>query len=118
MSVSASHLMLQCKARRPACHHRVFCMETPYKHGSKQYETCENPLVEFICKDFQPVNIVESVGFLNHSKTLDPLYQPVLRTHFLRIAIPSKYKKVNDMMMMLVNTVLLLQICGQDVGTA
>ena len=32
---------------------------------------------------------VEIVGFLNHRKTLDPLYQPALHTHFSRIAIPS-----------------------------
>ena len=32
-----------------------FACKTPYKHGSKWYEACENALVEFICKDFQPV---------------------------------------------------------------
>ena len=76
----------------------------PYKRGSKRYEACENALVEFICKDFQPVSIVESAGFLNYSKTLDPLYQPASRTHFSRIAIPSKYKKVKDIVMMSVYT--------------
>ena len=59
-----------------------FARKTPYKRESKQYEACENALVEFICKDFQPVSIVESVGFLNYSKTLDSLYQPASCTHF------------------------------------
>ena len=75
-----------------------------YKRGSKWYETCKNALVEFICKDFQPVGIVESAGFLNYSKTLDPLYQPALRTRFSRIVIPSKYEKVKDKVMILVHT--------------
>ena len=81
-----------------------FARKTPYKLGSKRYEACENALVEFICKDFQPVSIVKSAGFLNYSKTLDPLYQPASRTHFSRIAIPSKYKKVKDIVMMSVYT--------------
>ena len=80
-----------------------FACKTPYKHESKRYETCENALVEFICKDFQPVSIVESAGFLNYSKTLDPLYQPASRTHFSRIAIPKKYEIVKDKMMMLID---------------
>ena len=81
-----------------------FVYKTPYKCGSKRYEESENALVEFICKDFQPVSIVESAGFLNYSKTLNPLYQPASRTHFSRIAIPSKYKKVKDIVMMSVYT--------------
>ena len=44
------------------------------------------------------------LGFLNYSKTLNPLYQPASRTHFSRIAIPSKYKKVKDIVMMSVYT--------------
>ena len=75
-----------------------------YKHVSKWYEACENTLVEFIYKDFQPNSIVESAGFLNYSKTLNPLYQPASRTHFSHIAIPSKYKKVKNIMMMSVYT--------------
>jgi len=59
--------------------------------------------VEFICQDFQPVSIVESTGFLNYSKLLDPLYQPALCTHFTQVAISSKYEKVKDMVMMLVD---------------
>ena len=60
--------------------------------------------MELICKDFQPVSIVESAGFLNYSKTLNPLYQPASCTHFSRIAIPSKYKIVKDIVMMSVYT--------------
>jgi len=67
-----------------------FAHKTPYRHGSKWYESCENALVEFICQDFQPVSIVESTSFLNYSKILD---QPASRTHFTQVAIPSKYKK-------------------------
>ena len=59
-----------------------FARKTSYKCGTKCYETCKTALVEFICKDFQPVNIVESPFFLNYSKTLDPLYHPASRTHF------------------------------------
>ena len=81
-----------------------FARKTPYKRGSKRFETCENALMEFICKDFQPVSIVESAGFLNYSKTLDPLYLPASRTHFSRIVIPSKYEKVKDKVMMSVRT--------------
>ena len=76
----------------------------PYKCGSKRYETCKNTLVEFICKDFQPVSIVESANFLNYSKILDPLYQPASRTHFSHIVIPSKCEKVQDKVMMSVCT--------------
>ena len=47
---------------------------------------------------------MESAGFLNYSKTLNPLYQPASHTHFSRIAIPSKYKKVKDIVMMSVYT--------------
>ena len=80
-----------------------FARKTPYKRGSKRYETCENALVEFICQDFQPISIVESKGFLNYSQTLDPLYHPASRTHFSRIAIPSKYEKVKDTVMTFVD---------------
>ena len=81
-----------------------FACKTPYKCGSKRYETCENALVEFIGKDFQPVSIMESAVFLNYSKTLDPLYQPASCTHFSCIVIPSKYEKAKDKVMMLVHT--------------
>ena len=70
-----------------------FARKTPYKRGSKQYETCENTLVEFICKDFQPISIVESAGFLNYSKTLDPLYQPAPRTHIHVLQFPANSRK-------------------------
>ena len=42
-----------------------FACKTSYQHRSKWYETFENALVEFIYKDFQPVSIIESIGFLN-----------------------------------------------------
>ena len=70
-----------------------FAHKTPYKCESKWYEVCENVLVEFICKDFQPVSIVESVGFLNYSKILDPLYQPASRTHFPVSLFPVNTRK-------------------------
>ena len=68
--------------------------QTPYKRSSQRYLTCEDALVEFICKDFQPISVVESPSFLKYTKTLDPQYQPASRTHFTRVAIPKKYEEV------------------------
>ena len=49
---------------------------------------------------FNPVSIMESVGFLN--KTLGSTLPASIAYTFSCIAIPSKYEKVKDMVMMLV----------------
>ena len=46
---------------------------------------------------------MESPAFLNYSKILDPLYHPASRTHFSRVAIPSKYEIGKDMVVMSVH---------------
>ena len=61
-----------------------------------EYTQCQNALVEFICKDLQPISIVDSPSFLQLLSTLDPRYIPASRTTFSRAVIPNKYASVKE----------------------
>jgi len=46
-----------------------------------KYAACEDALVEFICKDYQTICVVESTSFLKYPSTLVPKYTHALKPH-------------------------------------
>ena len=46
-----------------------------------KYAACEDALVEFICKDYQIISVVESTSFLKYTSTLVHKYTHALKPH-------------------------------------
>ena len=59
-----------------------FSTQRSYGQQSVRYTECQDALVEFICKDLQPISIVDSPAFLRLLSTLDPRYIPASRTNY------------------------------------
>ena len=68
-----------------------FTHTSPYNSGSKRYRECEDALVRFVCKDLQPLCLVERLAFLQLVQTLDSRYKPPSCSHLSRTLIPAKY---------------------------
>lgn len=65
-----------------------------YTRGNQRYKSCENAVMEYICKDMEPLNTIDSIPFLRLLQTLDPRYKPSSRSHFTRVLLPAKYESV------------------------
>ena len=63
-----------------------------YTRGSQRYKTCENAVMDYICKDMEPLSTIDSIPFLQLVKTLDPRYKPSSRSHFTQVLLPAKYE--------------------------
>jgi len=46
-----------------------------------KYAACEDALVEFICKDYRTISVVESTSFLKYTSTLVHKYTHALKRH-------------------------------------
>ena len=73
-----------------------FDSSRPYPCQSCRYQHCENAVIEFICKDLQPLSVIDSPAFLKLVGTLDPRFQPPSRSTVTRVLIPQKYKIVKE----------------------
>ena len=71
-----------------------FNVLTPYPKASARYKECDSALVSFICKDLQPISVVESPSFREFVETLDGQYTPMSRNHYSRSAI--RRGEIND----------------------
>ena len=65
-----------------------------YTQGNRRYKLCENAVIEYICKDMEPLNTIDSIPFLRLLQTLDPRYKPSSHSHFTRVLLPAKYESV------------------------
>ena len=65
-----------------------------YSRGSQHFKECEESVIEFVCKDMEPLATVDSILFLRLLRTLDPRYKPSSRSHFTRVLLPAKYEAV------------------------
>ena len=61
-------------------------------------------LVEFMCKDLQPISVVDSPAFLKLLSTLDIRYIPASRSTFSRVIIPAKYISVKEIVLASLST--------------
>ena len=73
-----------------------FDSSKPYPRQSPRYQHCENAVIEFVCKDLQPLSIVDSPPFLKLVGTLDPRFLPPSRSNVTRVLIPQKYEVVKE----------------------
>ena len=71
----------------------------PYPHQSSRYQHCENAVIDFICKDLQPLSVVDSPAFVSLVGTLDPCFQPPSRSTVTRALIPKKYQAVKEVVL-------------------
>jgi len=53
-------------------------------------------VIEFVCKDLQPLCIFDSLPFLKLVGTLDPRFHPPSRSTVTRVLIPQKYEAVKE----------------------
>ena len=67
----------------------------PYTHNSSRYQHCEEAVIEFICKDLQPLSI-DSPPFLKLVGTLDPCFHPPSRSTVTHVLIPQRYEAVKE----------------------
>ena len=65
---------------------------------------CENALIEFMCKDLQPISVVDSPAFLKLLSTLDTRYIQASRSTFSRVIIPAKYISVKEIVLASLST--------------
>ena len=65
-----------------------------YTRGSQRFKQCEESVMEYVCKDMEPLTTVDSVPFLRLLQRLDPRYKPSSRVHFTRVLLPAKYETV------------------------
>ena len=63
----------------------------PYSHHGTRWKELNRAVGFFICKDRQPINIVEREGFRKLVRTLDCRYEMPSRTHFSNSIIPELY---------------------------
>jgi len=68
----------------------------PYTRHSSRYQHYEDAVIEFICKDLQPLCIVDSPPSLKLVGTLDPRFHPPSRSTVTRVLIPQKYEAVKE----------------------
>jgi len=68
----------------------------PYTRHSSRCQHCEDAVIEFVCKDLQPLCIVDSPPFLKLVGTLDPRFHPPSRSTVTRVLIPQKYEAVKE----------------------
>ncbi|CAH0561709.1 unnamed protein product [Brassicogethes aeneus] len=59
--------------------------------SEEQKTKCDLSLLKLIAKDFQPLSIVENSGFLEYSKTLNPLYKVPSRNILTNNLLSTKY---------------------------
>lgn len=52
----------------------------------------DRSLIKMISVDYQPVSLVENIGFLEYSKKLQPLYKPPSRK--TTKLLPEEYNKI------------------------
>ena len=65
-----------------------------YPRSSQRFKSCKDALVEYLCKDMEPLSAVDSLPFLKLIQTLDPRYKPSSRSHFTRVLLPVKYESI------------------------
>ena len=96
LEVYSNHVMVEKSSPKTTI---AFCLSNskPYNKTGRRFKECDNALVSFICKDMQPISIVESESFKSFVETLDPRYKMLSRNHYSRLAIPQKYEEVKSL---------------------
>ncbi|CAH0563164.1 unnamed protein product [Brassicogethes aeneus] len=61
--------------------------------SEKEKSELHNCIVQMIVTDFQPLTLVENIGFLAYTKKLNPLYTPPSRKTFTNKIIPDLYNR-------------------------
>jgi len=56
-----------------------------------KYAACEDALVEFICKDYQTISVMESTSFLKYTSTLIHKYTHALKPHNAQKLVNNYY---------------------------
>lgn len=60
-------------------------------------------IIEMICKDFQPISVVEDIGFKNLIKELEPRYNLPSRRTIGRTLLPNTYSQIKTKLMSILN---------------
>lgn len=74
---------------------KIFQNITSYGEGGRKFEDITNAILFMICKDMQPLNIVENEGFRHLMKTVVPQYKLPSRDTFTR-RLDTKYEVVSQ----------------------
>ncbi|KAJ8963867.1 hypothetical protein NQ314_005325 [Rhamnusium bicolor] len=61
-------------------------------------------VIEMICKDFQPISVVEDIGFKNLIKELEPRYNLPSRRTIGRTLLPDAYSQIKTKLMDILKT--------------
>ncbi|KAJ8933556.1 hypothetical protein NQ314_013930 [Rhamnusium bicolor] len=67
-------------------------------------------VIEMICKDFQPISVVEDIGFKNLIKELEPRYNLSSRRTIGRTLLPDAYSQIKTKLMDILKTTITTDI--------
>lgn len=80
--------------RKPQSQMRLFVTNQRTELTDSEKEAVDSSLIKMIALDYQPLSIVEDIGFLEYSKKLQPLYKPPNRKLLSSVMLPKTYQKV------------------------
>lgn len=67
-----------------------------FSHNSARSKAIMASIAHFIAKDLRPYSVVESGGFRDMIKTIEPRYKIPSRQHFAEKCVPEMYNKLKD----------------------
>lgn len=67
-----------------------------FSHNSARSKAITASIAHFIAKDLRPYSVVESGGFRDMIKTIEPTYKIPSRQHFAEKCVPEMYNKLKN----------------------
>ena len=67
-----------------------------FSHNSARSKAITASIARFIAKDLRPYSVVESGGFRDMIKTIEPRYKIPSRQHFAETCVPEMYNKLKN----------------------